>query len=93
MDVTPNEGIRTDPWDRIDLGFLPGDTTGDGVVTTADFARLVAVLNGQFPEDLTLHDVNRDGDVTLADKTRLMELFNGTDTTRAWLGYALPARP
>jgi len=34
----------------------------------------------------------RDADVTNKDKKRLLELFDGTDTTRAWLNYSLPAR-
>ena len=85
--------LRSDPWDQVDLGFLPGDTTADGTVTMADYDRLVEVLLGQHPEDLSLHDVNRDGDVTTADRGRLLELFAGTETTRAWLNYSLPARP
>ena len=51
------------------------------------------MLLGQYPEDLSLHDINRDGAVTAADRGRLLELFSGTDTTRAWLNYTLPPRP
>lgn len=93
MAAAPYASIRSDPFDRVDLGFLPGDTTADGTVTTADYDRLVEVLLGQYEEDLSLHDVNRDGVVTTADRGRLLELFAGVETTRAWLNYTLPARP
>jgi len=90
---TGGQVMRSDPWDRIDLGFLPGDCDGSNTVNTADHTRLIDVLQGQYPVNLSLHDINRDGQVTVADKTRLEELLHGINTTRAWNNYELPARP
>ena len=93
MAATPYEEIRENPLDRVDLGFLPGDTNADNSVTLDDYTELENVLAGHIAEDLTLHDINRDGVVTNEDLARLTQLFNGTDTTRAWINYSLPARP
>ncbi len=86
--------IRTDPHDRLDLAFLPGDADANRTVDTADFSRIDYVLTATYtPADNTLHDQNRDSSITTADKTREQALLNGTKTTRAWNGYTLPARP
>ena len=93
MPAAPYEGIRVDPLDRVDLGFLPGDANGDRTVNTDDYERLQEVLYQQYPQDLSLHDINRDGDVTLADLSRLSELLEGTHTTQPWDNYSLPSQP
>ena len=86
--------IRSDPHDRIELGFLPGDADANRTVTTADYTRIDDVLTGTYtPANNALHDQTRDGQITTADKSREQGLLNGTNTTRAWNGYTLPPRP
>ena len=86
--------IRTDPFDRLDLAFLPGDADANQTVNIADYTRIDDVITLSYsPADNALHDQNRDSSITTADKTREQALLNGTKTTRAWDGYTLPARP
>jgi len=90
---TGGQVMRSDPWDRVELGFLPGDTNANGTVNAADHDRLVDVLQGQYPPDLLLHDINRDGTINAQDNGRLTELLHGVNTTQVWNNYSLPPRP
>ena len=86
--------IRTDPFDRLDLAFLPGDDDANNTVNIADYTRIDDVITASYsPADNSLHDQDRDGNITTPDKTREQALLSGTKTTRAWDGYTLPVRP
>jgi len=85
--------IRSDPHDRVHLGFLPGDADGNKTVNTADVDEMDAVLANPSLGNVARHDINRNGSITSADRARLVELLQGTDTTQAWNNYSMPAKP
>jgi|GEM_PF-6228500 len=66
-----------------------GDTTGDGVVTSADALYITKVATGKVvvtsPEELNALDINRDGVVTSADASLLLSKYvnkgNASDPT------------
>jgi len=91
----PNLPMRRDPWDRIDLGFLPGDANADRTTNDVDLQTIIDVLTGPPPPDpvAALHDQNRDLSINNGDRVREIDLLNGVNTTRVWNGYTLPSRP
>lgn len=95
--VESEEGIPVgfDPLDRIDVGFLPSDVNGDGVSATDDILALFPTLSGLATKPLLLSstDMDRSDTLTTLDLIRLIDLLNGANSTRAWLGIVLPARP
>lgn len=57
-----------------------GDTTGDGLVTSADALYITKVVNSKAPlsdEEINRLDINRDGKVTTADATALLANYVG----------------
>lgn len=57
-----------------------GDTTGDGLVTSADALYITKVVNSKVPlsdEEINRLDINRDGKVTTADATALLANYVG----------------
>lgn len=57
-----------------------GDTTGDGVVTSADALLIMKVVNGLItptPEQMNTLDINRDGKITSADSALLLSQYVG----------------
>ncbi|MEK0317335.1 Ig-like domain-containing protein [Cohnella sp. 56] len=57
-----------------------GDTTGDGLVTSADALYITKVVNSKVPlsdEEINRLDINRDGKVTSADATALLANYVG----------------
>lgn len=57
-----------------------GDTTGDGLVTSADALYITKVVNSKVPlsdEEINRMDINRDGKVTTADATALLANYVG----------------
>lgn len=89
-DGTP---IGSNPADRVDVGFLPGDVNLDGTSTPADVLALIDSLNGQVLLPLEQMDVNRSGIAEASDVLRLIDLLNGQNSTQAWLLEQLPPRP
>jgi len=76
--------------DRIDLGFLPGDVTQDGLVSPADLIRYRQILAGTYSPPVGLEgdfaDTDRDGTVLPADLIAFRQLLAGTGAaTRSWL--------
>ena len=61
--------------DRTAYGYLPGDLTGDGKITTADARaamRIAVKLDPQTDLALRTGDVTGDGDVTTADARQIL---------------------
>ena len=59
---------------------IPGDVTGDGVVTRSDLLRLAKYFSGFEVEiDSAAADVTGDGEVTRSDLLRLAKYFSGFD--------------
>ena len=57
----------------------PGDVNGDGSLTIADIANLVAIIMGDAITnyDLKAADVNQDGLITIADVSGLVDIILG----------------
>lgn len=79
-----------------DVGFLPGDVDGNGVSNAGDVAALRNSLSqgGAMTSTLAISaDIDRSGALTTFDLIREVDLLNGANTTRAWNGETLPAKP
>ncbi len=84
----------------VDLGFLPGDVSGDLITNTQDLLATVAGLNTcaaagacSTPAALAELDVNRNGVANTQDLLRVIQLLNGVSTQNPWNGVALPPQP
>ncbi len=84
----------------LDLGFLPGDVSGNLVANTQDLLAWVTGFNACTaaftcgdPAVLTQLDSNRDGLANTQDLLRLVQLLNGVNTQNPWNGVALPPQP
>ena len=88
--------MADDPGDRIDIGFLPGDVTGDGLSSPgSDILGLIDSINGVEGRVRPAYatDINRSGVTTGSEILRLIDLFNGVITSRSWIAARLPDRP
>ena len=85
--------IRPLAQNRVTIGFLPGDVTGNGQVNSGDGSLFLAQLRNTQPSSLVRDDINRDGIISVADLSRLINLFQGVLTSRPWLGATLPSCP
>lgn len=88
--------MADDPGDRIDIGFLPCDVTGDGLSSPgSDILGLIDSINGVEGRIRSAYatDINRSGVTTGSDILRLIDLFNGVNTSRSWIAATLPDRP
>ena len=81
--------------ERICLGYLPGDVTGDGVTAVPDIAALIdsinLVSNRIRPDYAT--DIDGSGVVRPQDVLRLIDLLNGASTFEPWITRTLPVSP
>ncbi len=79
--ITGNDSTSLALNDYVDLNVtLLGDTTGDGVLTSADVLYIYKVINSKLPitdQEKNRLDVNRDGVITTADATVLMNSYVG----------------
>lgn len=74
---------------RLEIAKI-GDTTGDGMVTSADALAIMKAANNKTtltPEQLNVLDINRDGQVTTADATLLLSQYVGKTTAAAASTY------
>ncbi|MCH7702215.1 MAG: hypothetical protein IID37_11055 [Planctomycetes bacterium] len=88
--------LRSDPWNRVVIGFLPGDVDGSAKTEKPDHANLSGCLiNPQCASSAPMerYDIDRDADFDAADKTRLEELLRGDNSSQAWVNVSLPAQP
>lgn len=73
-----------------------GDTTGDGLVTSADALYITKVATGKVivtsPEELNALDINRDGAVTAADATLLLSKYVNKTASSAADTYIVSLR-
>lgn len=76
---------------RADIGYLPGDVTGNGFVGPEDILALVDAL-GDESNSLRAEssDIDRSGRLAPADLLRLIDLFNGSDRFAEWYLSSLP---
>ncbi len=84
----------------VDVGFLPGDVSGNGVTDTGDLLALVMGLNDcagagtcSSPAVTAAIDVNRNGIANTQDLLRVIQLLNGVNTQNPWTGVSLPPQP
>ncbi|NOS99481.1 MAG: hypothetical protein HOP29_02515 [Phycisphaerales bacterium] len=99
----PNEGNLgfSDEKDRVDIGFLPMDTTQSGLTAPEDmirFRQILAAEPGGTVHGLGLAtdfaDVDRNGLIQPVDLIRFRQGLVGTPpSTQAWLSKNLPSRP
>lgn len=85
-------------FDRVRVGFLPGDIDQNAVVQPLDLLRFRQMLAGTFfnPFGIRLDyaDTDRNGDLQPLDLLRFRQLLNGSPpATQAWSGQALPPIP
>ncbi|WP_201007261.1 Ig-like domain-containing protein [Paenibacillus glycanilyticus] len=79
--ITGSDSTSLALTDYVDLNVtLLGDTTGDGLLTSADVLYIYKVINSKLPitdQEKNRLDVNRDGVITTADATVLMNSYVG----------------
>jgi hypothetical protein len=75
----------------VQIGYLPGDVSGDGIAEPTDIPELIRVLHGfgpTLPEWST--DIDRSGLLAPADVLRAVDLLNGADAYEVWNSRTLP---
>ncbi len=84
----------------MDLGFLPGDVSGDLLTNTQDLLATITGLNACAAaascasiDVLPELDLNRNGIANTQDLLRLIQLLNGVNTQNPWNGVSLPPQP
>ena len=80
---------------RVCLGYLPGDVTGDGITAVSDIAALIEAINqvaGRARPPYAA-DIDRSGVVGPQDVLRLIDLLNGAATLDPWITRTLAASP
>ncbi|MGO4108674.1 Ig-like domain-containing protein [Paenibacillus sp. YAF4_2] len=79
--ITGSDSTALSLTDYVDLNVtLLGDTTGDGLITSADVLYIYKVINSKLPvtdQEKNRLDINRDGVITTADATVLMNNYVG----------------
>lgn len=75
------------------LGFLPADSTSDGVSTAADTQRVIDCVNRVESCEPWQCDLDRDGACAPSDILRSIDLLNGAQPYDVWLDASLPACP
>jgi methionine-rich copper-binding protein CopC len=79
--ITESDSTALSLTDYVDLNVtLLGDTTGDGLITSADVLYIYKVINSKLPvtdQEKNRLDINRDGVITTADATVLMNNYVG----------------
>ncbi len=74
----------------ISLGFLPGDSDGNGIAEEIDLQVLFDALNGVSDPPIWTIDIDRSGKLAPADILRLIDLLNGGGPYEPYLGTFLP---
>lgn len=86
-----NEGPGVDEAARLDVGYLPGDITQDGLTQPIDLSRLIGMVNGTrgptgdkgVLEDYA--DISRDGLIQVLDISRMLAILSGSPpATKNW---------
>lgn len=75
----------------VQIGYLPGDVSGDGIAEPADIPELIRVIHGfgpTLPDWST--DIDRSGRLAPADVLRAVDLLNGADAYEVWNSRTLP---
>ncbi len=72
------------------LGFLPGDTSGNGYTGVFDLIALIDALNGVTPRPIASIDINRSGQANAQDVRREIDLLSGIGAYEVWGGRSLP---
>jgi hypothetical protein len=86
----------TNPGQKLQYQFLPGDVDMNGTANTQDVLALVtAVNNGSANQaaNLPRFDIDRSGAVNTQDFLREVQLLNGTNTTQAFNGATVAPCP
>ena len=74
----------------VELAWLPGDVTGNGVSDEEDVLALVNTLGGGVARPAWATDLDRSGETTPLDLLRAIDLLLGADTFQERLNDALP---
>ena len=71
---------------------LPGDASGDRLVTTGDISHMINCINLVTPVacDEWQTDINRSGVTGGQDIVRLIDLLNGADSYEVWITQSVP---
>ncbi len=84
----------------VDIGFLPGDVSGQRVTNTGDLLAWIVGLNSCAAAGnctsravLTQLDINDSGSPNTTDLLRIVQLLNGVNTQNPWNGVSLPPQP
>jgi hypothetical protein len=90
----------TDPSQKLQYQWLPGDVNLDGTANTSDLLTLVLRINdgsANVAGNLARYNIDRStgagSQVTTADLLRLVQLLNGVNTTQAFNGATVAACP
>ncbi|MFQ5496131.1 MAG: dockerin type I domain-containing protein, partial [Phycisphaerae bacterium] len=75
----------------VTVGYLPGDVSGDGIVTSDDLLVLIDALNNPAVVlPLRSSDLDRSGSLSPADLLRAVDLIIGADAFDPWNLRSLP---
>jgi len=96
--VQLNQAIEPGTWTTVTqgslsvrLGYLPGDSNGDGFAGPSDILALIDALNGIRPNaPLWSIDIDRSEAAGPPDILRLIDLLNGAGAFDPWLNRSLP---
>lgn len=93
VEGTDGDPILGDPFDRVDIGYLPGDV--DALLTSGalDLLKLIDHLNMVVTLDIWSVDIDRSGLAAAADVLRLVDLLNGAGEYDPYLGLTLVPQP
>jgi hypothetical protein len=79
--------------DKVCLGYLPADVSGDRTSGPLDILRIIDCLNAVQVCAIYQGDVDRSGQTNPQDILRVIDLLNGAASFDTWNGQSLPASP